>query len=157
MSELGEVWEAGWEAAKAGRERIAELERQLADLGPVIDRLQNEHVLASARAETAERQLAVSQALVGQYAEEKRLLAEDRDYWKKRAVETQAWAERLRAYLSEGAFETIESEQAWKRRAETAERQLAETQEALRDVLQCFADMDTTGFAPVERARRYVP
>lgn len=34
------------------------------------------------------------------------------------------WAKRLKSYLSEGSFQTIESEMAWKRRAETAERRL---------------------------------
>lgn len=46
--------------------------------------------------------------------------------WKQRATVGEKEADRLRKFLSEGSYQTIQSEQAWKQRAAEAEKKLDE-------------------------------
>ncbi len=53
-----------------------------------------------------------------------------------------AWAERLRALMTEGSWETVQSEQAWKARATAAEAQVAAMREGLLPFAEAADDID---------------
>lgn len=61
------------------------------------------------------------------------MMLDAKNHWRDRALAAEAERDRIKAFLSDAGYETIQSEQAWKARAEAAEARLAEAAKLCRD------------------------